>query len=67
MGLGAEETAGLDDLSDVVLLCVGNGNMRKTARLCNDAGLPVPEPLVSSMAELTFGPTPSGVGLALRF
>ena len=51
----------------VVLLCVGNGNMRKTARLCNDAGLPVPEPLVSSMAELTFGPTPSGVGLALRF
>ena len=51
----------------VVLLCVGNGNMRKTARLCNDAGLPVPEPLVSPMAELTFGPTPSGVGLALRF
>ena len=51
----------------VVLLCVGNGNMRKTARLCNDAGLPVPEPLVSPMAELTFGPIPSGVGLALRF
>ena len=56
----------------VVLLCVGNGNMRKTARLCNDglcneAGLPVPEPLVSPMAELTFGSTPSGVGLALRF
>ena len=51
----------------VVLLCVGNGNMRKTARLCNEAGLPVPEPLVSPMAELTFGPTPSGVGLALRF
>ena len=51
----------------VVLLCVGNGNMRKTARLCHDAGLPVPEPLVSPMAELTFGPTPSGVGLALRF
>ena len=46
----------------VVLLCVGNGNMRKTARLCNEAGLPpLPE------AELTFGPTPSGVGLALRF
>ena len=46
----------------VVLLCVGNGNMRKTARLCDAAGLP-PVPA----AELTFGPTPSGVGLALRF
>ena len=51
----------------VALLCVGNGNMRKATRLCNEAGLPVPEPLVSPMAELTFGPTPSGVGLALRF
>jgi len=51
----------------VVLLCVGNGNMRKTARLCNEAGLPVPEPVVTPTAELTFGPTPSGVGLALRF
>ena len=51
----------------VVLLCVGNGNMRKAARVCNEAGLPVPEPLVTPTAELTFGPTPSGVGLALRF
>ena len=46
----------------VVLLCVGNGNMRKIARTCDAAGLePVPA------AQLTFGPTPSGVGLALRF
>ncbi len=51
----------------VVLLCVGNSNMRKTARLCNEAGLPVPEPLITPTAELTLGPTPSGVGLALRF
>ena len=46
----------------VVLLCVGNGNMRKMARTCDAAGLaPVQE------AQITFGPTPSGVGLALRF
>ena len=46
----------------VVLLCVGNGNMKKLARTCDAAGL---EPLPA--AQLTFGPTPSGVGLALRF
>ena len=46
----------------VVLLCVGNGNMRKLAKTCDAAGF---EPLPA--AELTFGPTPSGVGLALRF
>ena len=46
----------------VVLLCVGNGNMKKLARTCDAAGL---EP--SPTAQLTFGPTPSGVGLALRF
>ena len=46
----------------VVLLCVGNAKMRKLVDTCNEAGLtPVP------VAELTFGPTPSGVGLALRF
>lgn len=46
----------------VVLLCVGNGNMRKLAQTCDAAGLaPVSE------VQLTFGPTPSGVGLALRF
>lgn len=46
----------------VVLICVGNGNMKKVARACDAAGLaPVP------VAELTFGPTPSGVGIALRF
>ena len=46
----------------VVLLCVGNGNMRKLARTCDAAGL---VPVID--AQLTFGPTPSGVGLALRF
>ena len=46
----------------VVLLCVGNGNMRKLAKTCDAAGF---EPLPA--AELTFGPTPSGVGLALHF
>ena len=46
----------------VVLLCVGDGNMKKLARTCDAAGL---EPLPA--AQLTFGPTPSGVGLALRF
>ena len=46
----------------VVLLCVGNGKMKKLAKTCDAAGL---EPLPT--AELTFGPTPSGVGLALRF
>ena len=46
----------------VVLLCVGNGNMRKLAKACDAAGLaPVTD------VQLTFGPTPSGVGLALRF
>ena len=46
----------------VVLLCGGNGNMKKLARTCDAAGL---EPIPT--AQLTFGPTPSGVGLALRF
>ena len=46
----------------VVLLCVGNGNMRKLAKACDAAGLaPVTD------VQLTFGQTPSGVGLALRF
>ena len=46
----------------VVLLCVGNGNMRKLAKACDAAGL---APLTD--VQLTFGPTPSGVGFALRF
>ena len=46
----------------VVLLCVGNGNMRKLAKTCDAAGL---APMTD--VQLTFGPTPSGVGLALRF
>ena len=46
----------------VVLLCVGNGNMKKLARTCDEAGLAPLTPV-----QVTFGPTPSGVGLALRF
>jgi hypothetical protein len=46
----------------VVLLCVGNGNMRKLAKACDAAGL-----ASVTDVQLTFGPTPSGVGLALRF
>ena len=58
---GAAMVTGLvTGTTGVVLLCVGNGNMRKTARICDAAGLP-------PVAELTFGPTPSGIGLALRF
>lgn len=50
----------------VVLLCVGNGKMKKLAKTCDAAGL---EPVLieGPAAELTFGPTPSGVGFALRF
>ena len=48
--------------TDIVLLCVGNRNMRRMVEACDAAGLP---PLPA--AELTFGPTPSGLGLALRF
>ena len=44
----------------IVLLCVGNSNMRKMAQTCDAAGLP-------PSAEVSFGPTPSGVGFALRF
>ena len=35
----------------VVLLCVGNGNMKKLAKTCDAAGMEPP-------VELTFGPTP---------
>lgn len=53
----------------VVLLCAGNRNLRKLTAACNAAGLPpvTGEFLSSPQAELTFGPTPSGLGLALRF
>ena len=44
----------------VVLLCVGNGKMKKLAKTCDAAGF---EPLI----KVTLGPTPSGVGLALHF
>ena len=46
----------------VVLLCVGNGNMKKLARTCDAAGLAPLTPV-----EVTFGPTSSGMGLALHF
>ena len=46
----------------IVLLSVGNSNLKKLARTCDAAGLG-PQPGV----QLAFGPTPSGVGLALRF
>ena len=46
----------------VVLLCVGNGQLRKITDACNAAGLP---PV--SGAELAFGPAPSGIGFTLRF
>jgi len=44
----------------IVLLCIGNSNLRKMAQTCDAAGLP-------PSVEVTFGPTPSGVGFALRF
>lgn len=44
----------------IVLLCVGNRNMRRMVEACDAAGLP-------PAAELTFGPAPSGMGLVLRF
>lgn len=47
----------------VVLLCVGNHHLRKIADTCDAAGLTP----VAPAARLTFGPTPSGAGLALRF
>ena len=43
----------------IVLLCVGNGNLKKIVRTCDAAGLPP--------VEIAFGPAPSGVGLTLRF
>ena len=43
----------------IVLLCVGNGNLKKIVRTCDAAGLPP--------VEIVLGPAPSGVGLTLRF
>jgi len=47
----------------VVLLSSGNRNLRKITATCDAAGAPSPAPAT----QLTFGSTPSGVGLALRF
>ena len=47
----------------VVLLSVGNRHLRSLTATCDAAGLPP----VAPAAELSFGPTPSGVGLALHF
>ena len=48
----------------VVLLCRGNHQLKHIVSACNAAGLP---PVETSDLSLTFGPTPSGVGLALHF
>ena len=48
----------------VVLLCHGNRKLKGIVSDCNAAGLP---PVDAQEVSLTFGPTPSGVGFALRF
>ena len=50
----------------VVLLCRGNRKLKGIVSDCDAAGLP-PVPQPAKGPELTFGPTPSGIGLALRF
>ena len=45
-------------LSGTGLLIAGNTRLRRTVKALNEPAAPV---------ELTFGPTPSGIGLALRF
>ena len=61
---GAAMLAGIAvGTTGVVLLCVGNHRLRNLAASWDAAGLPP----VTPAAELTFGPTPSGVGMALRF
>ena len=46
----------------IVLLGVGNNNLKKLAKACDAAGLGP-----QSGVQLAFGPTPSGVGLVLWF
>ena len=46
-------------ISGVVLLINGNTHLRRIVRDCNEPG--------ASSVTLTLGPTPSGIGLALRF
>ena len=46
----------------IVLLSVGNSNLKKLAKTCDAADLGP-----QTGVQLAFGPTPSGVGLALRF
>ncbi len=50
----------------VVLLVRGNRKMKGIVSECDAAGLP-PVPKPAEGPGLTFGPTPSGIGLALRF
>ncbi|MBR5075859.1 MAG: hypothetical protein IKX28_02460 [Bacteroidales bacterium] len=45
-------------LTGTGLLIAGNTRLRRIVKGCNEPAVPV---------ELTFGPTPSGIGLALRF
>ena len=46
-------------ITGVVLLINGNTHLRRIVRDCNEPG--------TSSVTLTLGPTPSGIGLALRF
>ncbi|MDO4998871.1 MAG: hypothetical protein Q4E27_01295 [Bacteroidales bacterium] len=46
-------------ITGVVLLINGNTHLRRIVRDCNEPG--------ASSVTLTLGPTPSGIGLALRF
>ena len=64
IGATAMVTGLVAGTTGVVLLCRGNHKLKHIVSDCNAAGLP---PVETSDLSLTFGPTPSGVGLALHF